>query len=197
MAPRYNAFWEDNEPMPRLRPWTRIAAALALAGAAGCPGGGSSSTSGGGNETPPGPPQVQLSIEQVFPALSFSAPVAMLQAPNDASRWFVVEQGGVVRVFQNVPAVAATTTPDFIDISSQVTFSGEAGLLGMAFHPNFPAVPRVYLFYSQTAGGNLMSLLAEFQTKDGGLTLDPNSKKILITLPKPNNEGNHNGGNLA
>jgi len=42
-----------------------------------------------------------------------------------------------------------------------------------------------------------MSLLAEFQTKDGGLTLDPSSKKILITLPKPNNEGNHNGGNLA
>ena len=146
---------------------------------------------------PPGPPQVQLSVERVFPALTFSAPVAMLQAPNDTSRWFVVEQGGVVRVFQNVPAVAATTTPDFIDISGQVTFSGEAGLLGMAFHPNFPADQRVYLFYSQTASGNLMSLLAEFQTKDGGLTLDPSSKKILITLPKPNNEGNHNGGNLA
>ena len=146
---------------------------------------------------PPGPPQVQLSVERVFPALTFSAPVAMLQAPNDTSRWFVVEQGGLVRVFQNVPAVAATTTPDFIDISGQVTFSGEAGLLGMAFHPNFPADQRVYLFYSQTASGNLMSLLAEFQTKDGGLTLDPSSKKILITLPKPNNEGNHNGGNLA
>jgi len=56
---------------------------------------------------PPGPPQVQLSVERVFPALTFSAPVAMLQAPNDTSRWFVVEQGGVVRVFQNVPAVAA------------------------------------------------------------------------------------------
>jgi glucose/arabinose dehydrogenase len=178
--------------MPRLRRWTRIAAALALLGAAGCPGGG-----GGGGDMPPGPPQVQLSVERVFPALTFSAPVAMLQAPNDTSRWFVVEQGGVVRVFQNVPAVAATTTPDFIDISGQVTFSGEAGLLGMAFHPNFPADQRVYLFYSQTASGNLMSLLAEFQTKDGGLTLDPSSKKILITLPKPNNEGNHNGGNLA
>jgi glucose/arabinose dehydrogenase len=178
--------------MPRLRRWTRIAAALALLGAAGCPGGG-----GGGGDMPPGPPQVQLSVERVFPALTFSAPVAMLQAPNDTSRWFVVEQGGVVRVFQNAPAVAATTTPDFIDISGQVTFSGEAGLLGMAFHPNFPADQRVYLFYSQTASGNLMSLLAEFQTKDGGLTLDPSSKKILITLPKPNNEGNHNGGNLA
>src|ERR1043165_984266 len=119
MAPRYNAFREDNEPMPRLRRWTRIAAALALLGAAGRPRRG-----GGGGDMPPGPPQVQLSVERVFPALTFSAPVAMLQAPNDTSRWFVVEQGGVARVSQSAPAVAATTTPDFIDISGQVTFSG-------------------------------------------------------------------------
>src|ERR1051325_6017626 len=172
MAPRYNAFREDNEPMPRLRRWTRIAAALALLGAAGCPGGGG----GGGGDTPPGPPQVQLSIEQVFPALSFSAPVAMLQAPNDTSRWFVVEQGGVVRVFPNVPAVAASAVTDFVDISGQVTFSGEAGLLGMAFHPNFPTDPRVYFFYSRTDGGSLRSRLSEFKTTDGGLTLASNSE---------------------
>jgi len=126
----------------------------------------------------------------------------MLQAPNDTSRWFVVEQGGVVRVFPNLPAVAASAVGVFVDISAptRVTFSGEAGLLGMAFHPNFPADPRVYLFYSHTdAGGNLMSRLSEFRTADGGMTLDPSptSEQILITLPKPNNEGNHNGGNLA
>src|ERR1051326_8942720 len=120
MAPRYNAFREDNEPMLRLRRLTRIAAALALLGAAGCPGGGG----GGGGGTPPGPPQVQLSIEQVFPALSFSAPVAMLQAPNDTSRWLVVDQGGVVRVFANIPAIATTSV--FIDISSptQIAIAG-------------------------------------------------------------------------
>jgi len=145
---------------------------------------------------PPGPPQVQLSIEQVFPALSFSAPVAMLQAPNDTSRWFVVEQGGVVRVFPNVPAVAANAVTDFVDISGQVTFSGEAGLLGMAFHPNFPTDPRVYLFYSRTDAGSLRSRLSEFKTTDGGLTLASNSEMPLITLPKPHNENNHNGGNI-
>src|SRR6266850_100494 len=113
--------------MRALQRWTGMAAALALL-AAGCPSG-----DGGSDPPPPGPPQVQLSVERVFPALSFSAPVAMLQAPTDPTRWFVVEQGGVVRVFSNVPAPTMSTV--FIDISGRVRMDGEAGLLGMAFHP--------------------------------------------------------------
>jgi glucose/arabinose dehydrogenase len=174
------------------RQWIRLAAALAVLGAAGCPGGG------GGGDMPPGPPQVQLSVERVFPALSFMAPVAMLQAPNDTSRWFVVEQGGVVRVFPNLPAVAATDVAEFVNLTDRVAMEGEAGLLGMAFHPQFSTNGRVFLFYShRDAGGNLMSQLSEFTTAIGGATLDPGSEHVLITLPKPNNESNHNGGNLA
>jgi glucose/arabinose dehydrogenase len=170
----------------------RIAAALALAGAAGCPGGGGGS---GGGEPPPGPPQVQLSVARVFPALSFSSPVAMLQAPNDATRWFVVEQGGVVKVFNNDPTVAATSI--FIDISSpsKIAFRGEAGLLGMAFHPAFPKDQRVYLFYSHDGANGLESHLSEFMLAAGGTSLEPNSEQLLITIHKP--EENHNGGNLA
>jgi glucose/arabinose dehydrogenase len=178
--------------MEIFRRWIGLASLAVLT--AGCPGGGGSN----GGDAPPGPPQVQIGVERVFPALTFSAPVAMLQAPNDTTRWFVVEQAGVVRVFPNLPAVPATDVAVFIDISGRVTMDGEAGLLGMAFHPNFPTDRRVYLFYSHTdTGGNLISLLSEFTAAIGGPTLDPGSEKILITLPKPNNESNHNGGNLA
>ncbi len=111
----------------------------------------------------------------------------------------MVEQGGVVRVFNNDPN--ATATPMFIDISSRVTFNGELGLLGMAFHPRFPADPRVYLFYSHTEAGVLASCRAfrMFRSTDGGLTLDPTpaNEQILLRVRKPNGEGNHNGGNLA
>src|SRR3954471_15473283 len=104
--------------MRMLRRCIPMAAALALL-AAGC------SSGDGGNDTPPpGPPQVQLSVERVFPVLSFNAPVAMLQAPNDTTRWFVVEQGGVVRVFPNLPSVAPSDVRTFIDISGQVTMDG-------------------------------------------------------------------------
>jgi glucose/arabinose dehydrogenase len=167
-----------------------MAAALALL-AAGCHGGGD-----GSSDTPPQmPPQVQLSVEPVFPALTFSAPVAMLQAPNDNSRWFVVEQGGVVHVFANMPAVATTSV--FIDISapSRIAFRGEAGLLGMAFHPQFPNDPRVYLFYSHDGAGGLESRFSEFSLAAGGASLDLGSEHVLITIHKP--EENHNGGNLA
>jgi glucose/arabinose dehydrogenase len=80
-----------------------------------------------------------LSVQQVFTSLNpvFAQPVAMLQAPGDASRWFVIEQAGRVRVFVNDPMTAVHTS--FIQIIDRVDNGGEMGLLGMAFHPDFPA----------------------------------------------------------
>jgi len=141
---------------------------------------------------------VSLTVQRVFPRLSFSSPVAMLQAPGDSTRWFVVEQAGQVRVFDNDPAV--TVTDEFVNIDgmNRVTFFGEAGLLGMAFHPDFPADPRVYFFYSHTDPTlGLVSRLSEFTTLDNGLTLDPASERVLLTIEKPETESNHNGGGIA
>lgn len=153
-------------------------------------GGGNS---GGGTSAPP-PTSVTIGIEPAFVGLSFSGPVAMLQAPGDSTRWFIVEQAGRVRVFDNDAMV--TTSSTFIDISSRVTFAGETGLLGMEFHPDFPTDPRAYLFYSHTdVSAGLVSRLAEYSTSDGGRTLDPASERILLTIGKP--EGNHNGGGIA
>ncbi len=167
------------------------AIAAALAALVACGG-----DSGGGQGVPPSDVmQVPLTVERVFAGLSaFAQPVAMLQAPGDATRWFVVEQAGRVHVFANDPAVAAIE--EFVDIAERVAFRGEAGLLGMAFHPQFPRDPRAYLFYSHddtTLG--LVSRIAEFSTEDDGLTLRPDSERILLTIAKP--EENHNGGGIA
>jgi glucose/arabinose dehydrogenase len=145
---------------------------------------------GGGSEEGTVSVAPVLDVERVFTALNFAAPVAMLQAPGDNSRWFVVEQAGIVRAFDNTPAVSATTP--FIDIHTQVTSGGETGLLGMAFHPNFPADPRVFLSYTT---GNLVSRISEFSSADGGATLDLGSERVLIAVNQP--ESNHNGGNIA
>jgi uncharacterized repeat protein (TIGR03806 family) len=127
-------------------------------------------------------------------------PVAMLQAPGDSSRWFVLEQGGIVRVFDNNAGVA--TSQVVLDIRDRVLRLGqsEAGLLGIAFHPDFPATASAYINY--TAGvyvnGDLdsaRSTTSEFTSPDGGLTLDPNSERVLLSVHK--DEDNHNGGQLA
>ena len=134
---------------------------------------------------------VTIGVQRAFPSLSFTQPVGLMQAPDDATRWFVIEQAGTVRVFDNNPAI--TVSSPFIDISGRLTSGGETGLLGMAFHPNFPFDPRVYLSY--TAPSPLRSRISEFTTGDGGMTLDPNSERIILTVDQP--ESNHNGGGIA
>lgn len=136
--------------------------------------------------------QVTLGLQRAFPNLTFSDPILMLQAPGSAARWFVVEQPGRVRVFNNDAAVAASTL--FVDIAARVRSGGEMGLLGLAFHPQFPTDPRVYLSYT-TGNPQLVSRIAEFRSTDGGATLDPASERILLTVNQP--ETNHNGGHIA
>ena len=136
--------------------------------------------------------QVTLAVQRVFPNLSFSSPVGLLQAPGSASRWFVIEQAGRVRQFVNDAATSASTS--FVDISARVRSGGEMGLLGLAFHPQFPTDPRVYLSYT-TGDPQLVSRISEFRSTDGGQTLDAASERILLTVNQP--ATNHNGGHIA
>ena len=156
---------------------------------------GGSSGGGGDPPDPPGPPTCSAGIEtpRAFTSLDFSSPVAMVQPPIDASRWYVVEQGGQVFVFDNDPAVPVAT--EVLDLRDRVHREGEAGLLGMAFHPDFATNGLVYLNFSELVGARLSSVTAEFSSPDGGQTLDPASERVLLTVDKP--AANHNGGNIA
>ena len=150
---------------------------------------------GGGGSPGSGPRACSAGIEtpRAFANLGFTAPVSMQQLPSDGSRWFLAEQGGRIFVFENDPDAARAD--EFVDLSGRVHHEGEAGLLGMAFHPDFVANGRVYLNFSEDIGGQLRSVTAEFTSPDGGQTLDPDSERVLITVDKP--ASNHNGGNLA
>lgn len=136
--------------------------------------------------------QQPLAVQRAFPALSFKSPVALLQAPGNPQRWYVVEQGGTVRSFAN-DASAATSTL-VLDLTARVVSGGETGLLGVAFHPNFPTDPRVYVSYT---GGSapLQSRISEFRSNDAGATIDPSSERILLTIDQP--AANHKGGHLS
>lgn len=143
----------------------------------------------GGATQPQAPPV--LGVQRVFPNLVFAAPVAMLQAPGDGTRWFVIEQAGRVRVFANEAGVSAAQT--FADISERVASGGEMGLLGMAFHPRFPADRRVFLSYTNDSAGRV-SRISEFRLGPNG-NLDPASERVLLSIGQP--EANHNGGQIA
>ena len=97
---------------------------------------------------------------------------------------------------------SATSAAVVVDISARVAApndtpdpGGEMGLLGMAFHPQFPTDPRVFLSYTTLATGQRQSRVSAFVSNDGGVTIDPDSERILLTVNQP--EANHNGGNIA
>jgi glucose/arabinose dehydrogenase len=137
---------------------------------------------------------LSLTTQRVFSNLpDFDNPVLMLQAPGNGSTWHVVEQTGRIKAFVNDAAV--TSTRLYIDIVSRVRSGGEMGLLGMAFHPAYPADPRVYLSYTHESSSGIESRIAEFLTRDAGQTLDPSSESILLTVPQP--ARNHNGGGIV
>lgn len=131
----------------------------------------------------------EISLER-FTALSFESPIALLQAPSNDSRWYVVQQNGLVLQFSGSNP---TTSSTFIDLRSGVRAGGEMGLLGIAFHPNFPQDPRVFLSY--TTGDPLVSHISSFTSSDQGVTLNAGSEEILLRVDQP--ETNHNGGHLA
>lgn len=187
---------------------------------AGC-GGSSGSAPPGGPEPPPPPPPPPpspiggldvrpinttciapprpsgtgaVTLERAFPALSFDQPLYLLQAPGDDTRWFVLEKTGRIQVFDNQASVATSSV--FLDLSTVVNTSSEGGLLGLAFAPDFATSGRAYVSYTGfgAGGAGMRSIIARFQSPDGGLTLDPGSEQVLLTIAQPFN--NHNGGGI-
>ena len=170
------------------------AACIALVLSA-CGGGGGSGGDTPVFNNPPAPPPSgppAVSTTPAFSNLSFSAPVALRQAPADNSSWYLVEQAGRILRFDNDEST--TTSTVFLDITARVrNNTSETGLLSMAFHPNFPAMPQVYVFY--TTNGALRSRIAEYRLNAAADALDPGTETVLIEVPQP--QTNHNGGDLA
>ena len=107
---------------------------------------------------------------------------ALAQAPD--GRIFVAEQGGKLRVVKN----GALLTTAFHTFT--VDSSGERGLLGVAFHPDFVNNGFVYVYYTSTSGGahnRISRLVASGDVSTGAET-------VIADLPNLSSATNHNGG---
>lgn len=131
----------------------------------------------------------QIGTQLVVSGLDY--PVLVTSPPGDA-RLFIVQQNGIIRIVQ---AGSLLPTP-FLDISSIVTFAGEQGLLGMAFHPDYATNGFFYVIYSTPGSGAAGdSILARYQASNDPNITDAGSAITFLTIPQP--FGNHNGGMLA
>ncbi|MGB6121502.1 MAG: PQQ-dependent sugar dehydrogenase, partial [Bacteroidota bacterium] len=96
----------------------------------------------------------QYELENAFPNLSFSQPVDLQHAGDGSNRLFVVEQNGVIKVFQNSDTTSITR--EFLNISSKVLSGGEMGLLGLAFHPEYETNGYFFVYYSRNSPARTM-----------------------------------------
>ena len=123
-------------------------------------------------------------------ASSFSAPTDIVNAGD--SRLFVVEQSGHIRVVQSDGSVLG---PDFLDVSSLISFGGEEGLLGLAFHPHYMSNGFFYVYYTNPSGNIAIARYSVSGSPATSNVADPMSGQVLLTIPHPTNT-NHNGGDL-
>ena len=150
---------------------------------------------------PPTPTSSTIATRNAFPNLpAFSAPVALIQPPNDNSQWYALEQAGRIYRFDNNAAVSTRQlVADLRDNNGgPVLDGGERGLLGMAFHPDYANNRRVYLSYSSASsvsGDDHRSVLSRFTMSADGATLQTQSAVEVFTVGQP--FSNHNGGQIA
>src|SRR5215813_1954043 len=121
-------------------------------------------------------------FSETMVANGLSSPTAMDFAPD--GRLFVCLQGGQLRVIKN-----GTLLPDpFVTLI--VDSSGERGLLGVAFDPNFATNNFVYVYYTATTPA-IHNRVSRF-TANGDVAV-PNSEVALLDLENLS-ATNHNGG---
>ncbi|MEO8063697.1 MAG: PQQ-dependent sugar dehydrogenase [Pseudomonadota bacterium] len=145
---------------------------------------------------PPGGP-IKLAVQRVYPGLTGpSALVAahsILRVPHDTSRWIAVQQDGHLVSFADTPNVSTLT--NVLDITDRVVFRNVHGLLGLAFHPDFPTDNRAWVAYTHETSPDVIVLrVSVFTTADNGATLDPASEQIVFEMAQPG--GHNNGGHL-
>ena len=182
-------------------------ASTSSAGGAAGEGGGTAGDGGGG-----GVPVNDFDCtpaEGAFPALKltkvaegFTRPVQVKFAPGDDERMFVVEQVGRIWIVKD----GETLAEPFLDIQTLVAnpdtpqdYHQEQGLLGIAFHPDYPKNGRFFVHYTEGPWGNPNpkgdSIIAEYRRSTGDPEkADPAQVKQILEQPQPYT--NHNGGPL-
>lgn len=197
------------------RSWTLALLSLLAAALSGCGGGGGGS--GGNNNMPPPPPPATVGLDarpnnlncvaparasvgtievtDAFPNLpNIGSPTKVLVEPVADPRWFVLRKSGQLVAFD---PDNATSTSTFLNLSGRVRTNSEGGLLGMAFHPDYPGVPEVFLYYTINgpSGVPMRSVISRFILDDIASPGAGTVEEVIIEIDQF--ADNHNGGDIA
>jgi glucose/arabinose dehydrogenase len=163
--------------------------------------------------------QEVVGLEQAFPGMTFSLPVAISPMPGSKDVVFVVEKGdpappadagksgdkkkpsaffgGKVQMVSGLTTGKVTKTQVFQINPKDGKFdaAGECGFLGFAVHPRVAETKQAFVYYSLRIEGKLHQRVSRFTVSSvSPFAIDADSEQPLITQLDP--AGNHNGGDL-
>jgi glucose/arabinose dehydrogenase len=131
-----------------------------------------------------------LTTLRVASGLAF--PVGAAAAPGDTSHLYIIQKAGAVRSLNLTNGTVATILN--ITVTGGTSLNDERGLLGIAFHPNYPTDPYVYFNFTLNSP-SLTTIIRRYtvtNTASDPIVIDPGSAETVIQYSQP--FGNHNGG---
>ncbi len=139
-------------------------------------------------------PPAHAQIDTARVAAGLNAPIFATTAPGRPDQLFIAERGGTIRIMNTA---TGQLNPSPLLSIPDVNASGEGGLLGLAFHPDFDNNGKFYvnLTTNPTAAGTLLTTrIREYTVTD--LINNPDAANPtpteILSFAQP--QTNHNGG---
>ena len=132
----------------------------------------------------------QDALELVQVAGVFTQPVHVTHRPGDFDSLFVVEIVGMVKIVRD----GSTLPVPYLDLRSVISTGFEHGILGLAFHPDYPATRKVYAAYTDLSDKTVVFAYDE-DPANPDRALIASGKLVVSSATQPGID--HNGGCLA
>jgi glucose/arabinose dehydrogenase len=107
-----------------------------------------------------------------------NAPVGVAQPRDGSERLFVVLQQGQILIVEK----GESLPNPFLDIEEQVLWKAEAGLLSVAFHPDYARNGRFFIDYVDRGQH---TVVAEYRVSEDTNRADPSSARTLLRFEQP------------
>ena len=118
-----------------------------------------------------------------------NSPLAFVSPLDGSGRMYIVEQAGIIKLFEN------NVTSEFLDIADKITTShADQGLLGAVFDPNFSNNGYFYVNYVRNGGvfDNGVTVIERYHVVNN--LVDENSAFIIMEVDQY--QQIHNGGTM-
>jgi glucose/arabinose dehydrogenase len=127
---------------------------------------------------------ITLNVAVQAVATGLASPVHLTAPPGDATRLFIVERAGRIRLLRN------GTLTTFLDMTGDVAPSGSnVGLFSLAFHPQYASNGAFFVYFTNTTS---QLELRRYVVSANPDVADAGSKTTVLTVPRP--AGDHFGG---